>query len=208
MEIIDIPWPGNNDKVFKEGWTLDPVVACLDGWLKYHGCEPLLPDAFKTAADMIVTSIENGGIQSHPDIYFFPIAYLYRHGIELSLKKLIQHGIRLRILEDNEELCKISTSHKLLPLWYNARIVLETGWPNGDKRDLQNVERLISEFHRYDPSGQNFRYAKNKEGEPTTEHLPFSVNLSELKKTCDGLFSFLDSCASGLSALEDSQPGY
>jgi len=208
MAKFDIPWPGNKDKAFKEGLPWDPTVASLDGWVKYHGCDALLLEAYKESADIIISHIEGGKIDRHPDIYFFPIAYLYRHGIELFLKKFIQHGIQLQILQEDEKLKEIMNDHKLYPLWNKARIVLEEVWPDGDKNDLKNVERLIQEFHNIDPSGQNLRYSKDKAGKPTTEKLPPSVNLSELKKTCDGLFGFFYGCDIGLSEAKNCQDYY
>jgi len=208
MSTLNIPWPGDKDKVFKEGTPLNPVVAYLDDWVKYHGCDALLPEAYKKAADIVISRIEEGKIIEHPDIYFFPITYLYRHGIELFLKRLIQHGIQLQILQEDEKLKEIMGEHQLYPLWNKVRVVLEDVWPDGDKNDLKNVERLIQEFHNLDPSGQNLRFSKNKTGKLTTEKLPPSVNLSDLKKTCDGLFNFFDGCDAGLYEAEDWQGNY
>ena len=143
MNKMNIPWPGDRDKFFRQGSPWDPIVAVLGDWLKYHSCNVPLPKAYKEATDIILSYIEDGKIVRHPDIYFFPIAYLYRHGIELCLKELVQYGIRLRILQEDEKLEKLMGDHKLYPLWNMVRIVLEKIWPNGDKNDLKNVERLI-----------------------------------------------------------------
>ncbi len=208
MKEFDLPWPGDKDKAFKEGLPWDPTVASLDDWIKYHGCDSLLPDAYKEAADIIISYIEDGKINGHPDIYFFPIAYLYRHSIELFLKQLIQHGVQLQILQEEEELTEIMSDHKLYPSWNKVRIVLEEVWPDGDKNDLKNVERLIQEFHNLDKSGQSFRYSKDKAGKPTTEQLPASVDLKALRDTCNALCSFFDSCGGGLSEAENCQDYY
>lgn len=203
-----IPWPGDKDKAFKEGLHWDSTVACLDYWIKRHGSDVPLPEAYKEAADIIISYIQEGKINKHPDMYFFPIAYLYRHGIELSLKELVQHGIQLRILEEDEKLEEVMGDHKLYPLWNKVRIVLEEVWPDGDKNDLRNVERLIQEFHNIDPSGQSLRYSKDKTGKPTTDKLPESVDLKELRKTCDRLFHFFDGCDAGLSEAQDWHDNY
>ena len=202
---MGIPWPGDKDKAFKEGLPWNPTVACLDNWIKYHGCDALLPEAYKEAADIIISYIQDGKINVHPDMYFFPIAYLYRHGIELFLKKLIRHGIQLQTLREDKKLKKTMVDHNLYPLWNKVRIVLEKVWPNGDKNDLKNVERLIQEFHNIDPSGQSLRYPKDKTGKLTTEQLPASVDLKLLRNTCDGLFNFFEDCYDGLSEAIDGQ---
>jgi len=208
FDIPEIPWPGDKDKAFKEGPFWDPTVASLDDWIKYHGCDDLLSGVYKDSADIIISYIEEGKIEGHPDIYFFPIAYLYRHGIELFLKKLIQYGVELHILQKDKKLKKLMSEHELYQLWNRVRIVLEEVWPEGDKNDLKNVERLIQEFHNLDPTGQNFRYSKDIKGRLTTEKLPQSVNLSELKKTCNVLFSFFECCEAGLSEAKSWQDDY
>jgi len=205
MSSYNLPWPTNNDKAFKEGLTLNPNVASLDNWVKYSGCELFLPNAYKEAADIIICHIENGELKTHPDMYFFPIAYLYRHAFELSLKQLVQMGVELEILVLNPKLEKILREHNLYSLWNNVRKVLKEVWPDGPTEDLKNVERLIQEFHNFDESGQNFRYSKNVNGNYTTEKLPSSVDLSVLKKASNNLFGFLEACKMGLNHCIDWQ---
>ena len=189
--------------MFTEG-SVGSLQAYLE-YTKYSTTDALLADAFKKSADAILSQIEASKISEHPDIYFFTISYLYRHAIELYLKQLIQHGIELSILGEDEKLKEIIGNHKLYPLWNKTRKVLEEVWPEGDQNDLKNAERLIQEFHEIDETGQNLRYLRDKQGNPTTEKLPERVDLKVLRETCNGLFSFLDSCDAGLSAFIDSQ---
>jgi len=205
---MNITWPGDRDKFFRQGSPSNPIVAVLGDLIKYRSCVAPLPETYKKAADIIVSYINDGKIVGHPDIYFFPIAYLYRHGIELYLKELVQHGIKLDILQKNKQLEKSMGDHKLYPLWNVVRIVLEEVWPDGDKNDLKNVERLIQEFHTIDPTGQTLRYLMDKTGKPTTEKLPHSVDLKLLRDTCNGLFNFLGGCEAGLSEAEAWQGDY
>jgi len=200
---MDIPWPGDKDKIFTEGVN-NSLQAYLE-YAKYFTTDALLAEAFKKSADAILSQIETGRISEHPDVYFFPVNYLYRHAIELYLKHLIQYGIQLNILEEDGKLAGMMGNHELYPLWNKTRIVLEEVWPEGNKNDLKNVERLIQEFHEVDKSGQNFRYTKDKNGNSTTEKLPERVDLKALRETCDGLFRFFDGCDAGLCAAIDAQ---
>ena len=200
MSESSLPWPGNKDKMFSEG-SRGSLQAYLD-FAKYFTTDTLLADAFKKSADAILSQIEAGQISEHPDMYFFPVCYLYRHAIELYLKQLIIHGIQLNILEEEDKLKEIMGDHKLCPLWNKTRIVLEEVWPDGDKNDLKNVERLIQEFHQIDKSGQNFRYSKDKQGNSITRKLPERVDLEALRKICNGLFMFFDGCDAGLSEAD------
>jgi hypothetical protein len=194
----NIPWPTKNDKAFKEGLALKPSVASMN-WLSTWLHESLFPNAYKEGADIIVSYIEEGRLHSHPDLFFFPIAYLYRHTFELSLKHLIQQGIELEILTADDNLERLLHCHNLHALWHKVRFILTKVWSEGDQDDLRNVERIIQEFHNLDSSGQQFRYAKDRSGNPTTERLPANIDLSELKRVCNNLFSFFEACDAGLS---------
>jgi hypothetical protein len=194
---MPIPWPGNKDNAFVSG-AYGPAQAYLE-WTKFTDAESLWADAFKKSADIIISQIETGKVPENADMYFFPVAYMYRHGIELYLKKLVQIGIQLQFLQE-EEVSKILGQHKLIPLWNKTRFILEQAWPDGDKNDLRNVERLIHKFHTLDSSGQNLRYPTDKFGNANL-HLPSHADLSALKKSCDGLFSFFDGCDAGLSEM-------
>ncbi len=146
----ELPWPGDKDKVFKKGSVRNPTVAFLDNWVKSLGWDSPLPDVYKEAADIIVSYIEEGKLLKNPDFFFFPIAYLYRHSIELYLKSIVYLGIKMDLLREDDRLNKIMTNHALDPLWNKVREILENVWPNGNKDDLKNVERLIKEFHNFD----------------------------------------------------------
>lgn len=77
-------WPKDTDKVFAEG-SYGPAQAYLQ-FAKFHQSDVTLADAFKNAADMIVSQIAEGKLDGHADYYFFPVAYMYRHAVELYLK--------------------------------------------------------------------------------------------------------------------------
>jgi len=195
MSKFNIPWPSDKDKLFKEGSAWDPKVAVLDDWIKFQACDVLLPEYYKKAADIIICYVVDDKHVKKigpPHMYLFPIVYLYRHSTELYLKNLIQHGIQLQILDESKRLQKLMGEHKLYPLWRKACVVLEEVFPNFNKNDLRNVGRLVKEFDEADPTGQNWRYAKDKTGKHITEKLPLSVDLVAIRDTFDGLFRFFE----------------
>lgn len=179
---MSIPWPGRKDKIFSGGIPFNPSYVSLDSWMEFYGWDALLPDAYKESADIIVSYIEEGKVTANPDPYFFPIVYLYRHSFELQLKKLIYMGIELEILEETGELKGVLCGHGLYPLWNKAKEVILDVWPDGDKDDIKNVERLIQEIHIIDKTGQTFRYSKDISGKSTTKQLPRNVDLTAMKR--------------------------
>ena len=198
-----MPRPGNKSKAFVES-TTGPlhaylaVLQCLDS-------DFLMAEGFKESADMIVSNIKEGKSIAHPEKYFLPIAYLYRHGIELTLKCIIKFGIELKVFKKIGTLKKLLGKHALSPLWDKAKQVLLDLCSENALNGIENVERLIKEFHDIDPSGQNLRYAKDKHGNSTLEKMPKSVCLGQLKTACTELFSFFDKCDAELSAAIDAQ---
>lgn len=198
---IDIlfPWPSDKDKVFEEITAWEPPPH----WMDIFSRDTYLPNVYKESADIIIDHIEEGKVRGNTGIFLSPIAYLYRHSFELCLKKLIHQGIALGILKHNGKLKKILGDHKLYPLWNKVRIVLEDMWPDGDKNDLANVERVIQQFHTVDESGQFFRYASDKKGNPIDKH-SITVDFSSMKKCCNNIFSFFESCEMGLDNAIDS----
>ena len=206
MNKMNIPWPGKNDKVFTHG-VLGPTQAYLETF-KYLFNDIPIADGFKEAADVIVDYLATGKHTGYPDRLFFPIAYLYRHSIELYLKSLMQDGIDLGILENDEKNEDLLVSHNLHKLWNKVRVVLEEFWSNGDPNTLIAAENIILQFHHLDESGQSFRYSRDKQSKSNLKEIPTHVDLAELKEVSGGLLSFLDACSMGLGEAKDWQGNY
>lgn len=195
------PWPNKNDNAFKKG-LYGPTQANLD-WLDYHCSvcdkDSIISQGFKEAADKIVDNLKTGKKLGHPDKFFFPVVYLYRHAFELCLKCIIRNGVDRGIITKSKQVEDIlNKTHSLHILWNKARYVLEEHWPDGNTETLTSVEKTISRFHKVDPSGQTVRYAKDRKGNPNLADGPNLVDLVNLKKVASNLYRFLHSCILGL----------
>jgi hypothetical protein len=197
----DFRWPKKGDDPFfietidpnSPTWTSLQWLASLNVDDSFFGL------AFKEAGDKIIKELSRGEDWKNPDRLFLPIAYLYRHGIELKLKNLIRIGMELDLIEsDDKVLLKELESHKLHQLWNYVRIIVEKFWPEGPKEDINAAGRIIQEFHNIDKSGQNLRYSIDKSGNKTSEHLPKFVQLTHLQDVINAVFNFLDGCEAGL----------
>ena len=205
MKDTEIPWPGKGDKAFKDvpfsptgaspHW-LSEISDLLGGDYQWA-----IVEGFKEAADKVVDSL--AATKERMDVFFFPVVYLYRHAIELNLKGLVNDGIYLQILKDDQELQDILASHNLHSLWSKVRLVLKEVWPDGDDEDVDAVEKIILEFHQADRSGQRLRYSQDKQGKPHTGTLPYRVDLVVLKQTMERLFRFLSGCSMGLDEAKN-----
>ena len=93
-------------------------------------------------------------VETHasPDYMLFPIAFAWRHYVEIALKDIIAAGRQLA-----GEVWGFPKGHHLLDLWCQARpFITELGDPAAP--ELANVESNIREFDRIDHAGDGFRY--------------------------------------------------
>lgn len=202
-------WPTKGDKAFVERHHGKGFTRHMTGtWYT-----PQHAAAFKLAAEMVLDSFEERNDYMYDDGLLFPVAYLYRHSLELKLKDLIDLGVELTVIEKSDKLIEDLGGHNLAKLWNPAKSLLLDRWPTSDPTPLLAAEQVILEFHRADPNGQIFRYQTNKDGQyyrhPT---LPATIDLANLRTTMDGTFSFLEGCESeltdNLQSLRDNMCGW
>jgi hypothetical protein len=125
------------------------------------------------------------GCQS-PDYHVFPIAFLWRHHLELALKRIIAVGQQLA-----DEPSKMPANHRLIELWESALPYIRA---LGDAPDIfENVRTGLNEIERLDPTAAGFRYPFEKN--LTTVALkapPSHVNLETLDTAMRAISNFLD----------------
>lgn len=152
MEDFDFPWPVAGEQLFRDD---------LPDW-HYNACLQWDPNSFtpyaegyKQAGRALVEEI--GLRRGTVDFLVYPIVYLYRHYLELSMKSLIESGNRL--LDIDEDFMDL---HDLLALWKECRRILEQIEPPATKADLDAVEEKVKQLHRVDRDSMPFRYPKGK----------------------------------------------
>ena len=195
-------WPRQGDRAFAlDGSPADPLLVAAF----------ILPSAgayavgFKDAADKVVEAAASE--DRNPDLLFFPVAYLYRHSLELSLKHIVRMSARSGAISLPEsELDELLGGHNLYCLWRQTRAAIEAVWPDGDKSDTDAVEKIILEFHGLDKSGQAFRYPTDKSGRPHLSSAPKCVSLQNLKKAFDTVDRFLDAAYAGIDYCDPGGP--
>ena len=160
----------------------------------FHADDSSVSLHYLRCADMAIWAQENDPTQPHPDGLFMPIAYLYRHSIELALKSII------RIMFNAERLSELPKyeleQHKVIPLWNIVRPVLIDTWPKEDRSPVNNTQALLEDLQKIDKSGQNLRYAHQKNGNRTSDKFPKIVRLEFLKQAMHEVHTFICSCES------------
>jgi len=116
-------------------------------------------DSYFYASQPLVTALAKG--QLNEDIEGTAAIFLFRHYLELMLKRIVLAG-RLLISENQiaikDEVKKVANIHELAVIW---KWVLEDAKPKlvqWRDYDVDSVEQCVMEFDRFDKKGFAFRY--------------------------------------------------
>lgn len=92
---------------------------------------------------------------------FFPMAYLYRNGLELSMKEILFVECNLDF-QTSAKLLK-DCSHNVNKLWKNIKSeIINHSRHSEDNHTLKYVEMYIRQVHDFDGASDKFRYPTNK----------------------------------------------
>jgi len=130
------------------------------------------------------------------DSLVFPLAYLWRHGIELQIKRLVVTAARLRPEElDTKAFNKRLHHHHLKPLWDLAREQLmaigeydESCPPVG----VEDLEHALDELDKLDPEATGFRFHENRQGGPTLSNPPATLDLANFHRVLRDVHGFVE----------------
>ena len=120
-------------------------------------------DGYKKAADKLVNDID-----SDIDLLVYPIVFLYRHHVEISLKEIIESGHFLLGTKCNKK------NHDLNALWNEVKHIAKEIWDKEfPEKDFEFIDHVIREFEKYDKPSTSFRYAKTngKKSNPDLSHI-------------------------------------
>lgn len=146
------------------------------------------------AAKRVIRSAAENGL--HLDVLVYPVACMFRHAIELSIKHLLSRYPPLW-----SEPITAKLNHNLSVNWVAARgYVLRTGAFDEDQAPLLRVDRIVDNLIEIDPNGETFRYPTSRKG---VHHLRDwkLINLGVLLdqiEFAEGFFDWCDCMADGI----------
>lgn len=117
----------------------------------------LYTQGYLRAADKLVEQLVPGSPQL--DFYIYPIAFLYRHYLEMEMTRTI------RIVEDHLGIYTGPViTHKLCLLWSQVQTALPKIDINFDftTSEFVGLQETLSEFDQVDEGSFAFRYPENK----------------------------------------------
>ena|ERR1035441_5601401 len=140
---------------------------------------------FKRAADILASHVL--ATYTAGDLLIYPIVFLYRHQLELSLKEII-----LRANQLLDEPVRFRAVHSLRELWEDCRTALESAGFPVNIAETEYFEACIEQLDRLDPHSMSFRYPVTKTGAPTLPPSLQSIDLQNLQTVMDRMCFFLD----------------
>lgn len=166
-------------------------------------------DHYRIAADKLVADLKARGGTIN-DLDACPIAFLYRHAVELALKAILARGHDLLRLSGKPGVCDWTGRHDLLRLASDCERVFEVaGWkwqPDIDCaafRSSVDFRGFLASIDEVDPRSMTFRYPINKRGDASTEpHFKFDV--FELGDRMGEFIYMLIGATDGLEELWDN----
>lgn len=142
-----------------EKWDYPPLIYMSESakpWIDFG-------ESFYRASELIIGNLAQG--RGFPDIEGVPAVFLFRHYLELALKRVIIRGRFLIQSNKNaarDEVKEVANIHDLAQLW---KMVLADAKPKIDSDtwgsyDIPFVEKCIAEFDERDRKGFAFRYPR------------------------------------------------
>jgi hypothetical protein len=147
-------------------------------------------DAYFLAADRLTA---NALSKEGSAAYEVVSLYLYRHYLELALKRIIFHS---RFFIDNQTNATYDTvealkcTHSLQRLWEVVQSECKAKVPADvwHQLDISFIAKCIQEIHAVDPNGEMFRYHGPKFGfDEDPASLPLLMQRSYLSVDCEAL---------------------
>lgn len=127
---------------------------------------------YKKAADLVVDQVKNG--IGYQDFLVYPVMFLYRQYLELSIKNLIFMSWRLLNITSDDDL----RAHDIKRYWSKCNALLQQISPGDSIQALRDVGRLIDQFSEHDPISMAFRYPVSLPDKATKERKPTLQGLS------------------------------
>ncbi len=187
------PPPRKGDKLF-DGTPSDwHNNACISYWHDEDGYA--YTEGYRRAALRLVEHVNNTGRDQ--DVLVCPIVFLYRHHIELVLKRIMVGANVILGRELNEVEKKHLGMHRLDLLWQDVKGVIaafaeKMDWKQLPTEELDGVDDYIYQLVSIDPHSYSFRYATSKKGARSLPKNMKNINLRHFADLMERLASFLD----------------
>jgi hypothetical protein len=151
-------------------------------------------EGFYEASRELVAGLAVGKYRE--DIEGVAAIYLFRHYLELSLKRIILQGRWLESSDKNarpEDVKELEREHSLRKLWEMVEDDAMPKFAAGDWKnfDIQFAKKCVYEFHKRDPRGVAFRYKGCGAENYLVSFQQLSASMDHVHQVLDGIDTWL-----------------
>lgn len=166
-------------------------------------------EGYRRRSKALVEHVVTGGGHDK-NCLVYPILFLYRHHLELALKRIIRRAPRLLSRSVTKDEKDHLDKHRLDWLWHDLRPMLTgifeaVGWEKPDQIDMDGVDDYIRQISELDPDGLGSRYAHSKEGDRLLPEGLTHINIRHFAETMDRVVSYVDGVDTATSVVEEWQ---
>jgi hypothetical protein len=173
-----------------EKWPYKPVFFKTENTRTWLGVR----EGFYEASRELVEGLAAGKYSE--DLEGVAAVYLFRHYLELSLKRIILEGRWLESSDKNarpEDVKKLGNEHNLEVLW---QMVVTDAMPKFATSewkdfDVQFARKCVNEFHKADPHGVAFRYGGCGAENYLVNFQQLAANIAHVHQVLDGIITWL-----------------
>lgn len=137
-----------SDAILHMWYPVTPATAAEEVYAYAEG--------YRRAADIVADYVVEKGAEQ--DYLIFPIVFMYRQYLELTLKNITRQARLLFGLDAD-----LPFGHDLLALWGPCKELLRRLTPKVEEEDLTAVEYVLDQINGIDPTSEAFRYPLKKE---------------------------------------------
>lgn len=195
--------PRKGEKLFRGDLRDWKNNACLN-----NGDEFAYRQGYRRGAQILVRAVQES--ECDQDFLVYPIVFLYRHHIELVLKRIIKQAPY--IIERTLTKAEINHlgPHRLDMLWQDfkpmaAAISKAAGWNDLVQEDVEGIDDYIRQIFEVDPSSYSLRYAHSKQGSPSLPKELTHINLRHFGELMERLANYLYGLEAAISDLGDKK---
>lgn len=181
---FSIELPDEKDRLFKEfnsDYRHNATLKSGKRWFLMYS------EGYRLALEKLFNQLDGSGYNANHLVY--PIVFISRQYIELSLKELINGLNYIRI-----EKYTFPLNHDLKGLWEKYCNLSESikASQKPEKPILKNIERLILEFDERDKFSMNFRYPTDKSKERAPSLKMTNIDLENFRITMNKISNFFN----------------
>lgn len=170
--------PQKGDRLFRGDLRDWMNNACLN--VMRNGDAYAYKAGYRRGAEVLIDYVGQSGRDQ--DFLVYPIVFLYRHHIELMLKRIIRRAPYLIDEELTEQGKRHLEKHRLDLLWDDLKTMMPAickaaGWSKLDAADIHGIDNYIRQLSKLDADSFSFRYSHSKQGQPSLPGSLRHINL-------------------------------